>query len=108
LLYVKLNKEDKMKPLSIREYTDEFKELGEPIHETDSHPDWEQNATKLFKNGTKYTLIASNGCSCWDGDWEGWTNINKTELRKLGIAWSKDWGIAEKEMGEWIKESKSL
>lgn len=96
-----------MKPLEIRSSwdNDAFKDLGTLIVEFDESEAYEENETKLFKKGTKYTLIAANGCSCWDGDWEGWTNVSKTELRKLCIAWSKGWGAAEKEMGKWIKEN---
>ena len=99
-----------MKAKTFYEYSypvndDSWEDLGKLVVEFDESEAYEQNATKLFKNGTKYTLLASNGCSCWDGNWEGWTEVTKTELKKLGEAWSKDYGKAEKNIGEWIVEN---
>lgn len=96
-----------MKTITVRQWNNDgrWEELGEEVHEEDTQPSWEQDAARLFKRGRKFTLIASSGCSCWDGEWEGWTDITLTELRKLGEAWSKDWGGATKLMGEWIKKN---
>ena len=90
---------------SYPENDDSWEDLGKLVVEFDESEAYEQNATKLFKKGTKYTLLASDGCSCWDGNWEGWTEVTKTELKKLGEAWSKDYSRAEKNIGEWIVEN---
>lgn len=103
-----------MKPIEIREYSyssydkkeeEIWQPLGDLVISFDESEDYEVNEARLYKKGTKYTLITANGCSCWDGDWEGWTNISKTELRKLGASWAKDYSAAEKKIGEWIKEN---
>jgi hypothetical protein len=83
----------------------DFSLLGELVHEIDESESYEEDEAKLFKNQRKYTLIAASGCSCWDGDWEGWTDLTKTELKKLGVSWSKDEYGASKSMGEWITEN---
>lgn len=100
-----------MKAITIREYSwneDKEKEiwgpLGTLVHETDESEDYEINACKLFNNEGSYTLISANGCSCWDGDWEGWTDLSLEELQKLGDSWAKD-TRAEKAMGEYIQEN---
>lgn len=84
---------------------EKIKELGELVVEIDESEDYEQDASRLYKKGRKYTLLDSNGCSCWDGDWEGWTDLTLTELRKLGKSWAKDEYSSSKAMGEWIKEN---
>lgn len=96
-----------MKPIEVRNSyrSNGFEDLGELVIDFDESEVYEENETKLFKKGTKYTLISANGCSCWGGDWEGWTNLNKKELRTLGESWSKDWGKAEKAIGNWIKDN---
>lgn len=99
-----------MKAITFREYNfsgepDSWAELGKLVNGEDTQPAWEQDAAKLYKKGRKYTLLASSGCSCWDGEWEGWTDLTLTELRKLGQSWSKDSYGATKLMGEWIVEN---
>lgn len=78
--------------------------LGDLVHEVDESAAYEEDEAKLFKNQRKYALIQATGCSCWNGDWEGWADLTKPELRKLGVSWSKEYGAA-KVMGEWIKEN---
>lgn len=45
--------------------------------------DYQEETSSLYldKNGL-YTWIDSSGCSCWDGDFEGW-QCEKEELLKL-------------------------
>jgi len=86
-------------------YKDEEWDIGELVKEIDESGSYEQDASLLFKKGRKYTLLDSNGCSCWDGDWEGWTDLTLTELRKLGQAWAKNEYGSSKSMGKWINEN---
>lgn len=83
----------------------EWKIYGELVHEIDESEDYGQDAARLLKLKNKYTLLSSSGCSCWDGDWGGWTDLTKAELKKLGAAWAKDPYGSSKTMGEWIKEN---
>lgn len=48
----------------------------------DTSEAYEQESSYLFKKGTKYVWIDANGCSCWDGDYDGW-ELTKTELKTL-------------------------
>jgi hypothetical protein len=82
----------------------DFSILGEVVHEVDESEPYEEDEAKLLKNQRKYALIQASGCSCWDGDWGGWTDLTKPEVRKLGETWSKSYG-AEKVMGEWIRDN---
>lgn len=88
-----------------RDEEDDWKALGELVHEIDESQSYEQDASLLFKNGKKYTLLDSNGCSCWDGDWEGWTDLTKVELKKLGVSWSNDQFGSSASIGKWITEN---
>lgn len=83
----------------------DFSLLGVVVHEVDESEAYEEDEAKLLRNQRKYTMIAATGCSCWDGDWEGWTDLTKAEVRKLGESWSKDGYGATKTLGEWIKEN---
>ena len=38
----------------------------------------------LFKKDDEYNLLEANGCSCWDGDYDGWS-FSYDEL----IAWAE-------------------
>lgn len=57
-----LNAEDEM--------ADKF---GKLLISYDTSEPYEQETSDLFINEKGlYTWIDSNGCSCWDGDYEGW------------------------------------
>lgn len=82
----------------------DFSLLGTLVHEVDESGGYDTDDAKLFKNQRKYTLISGTGCSCWDGDYEGWTDLTLAELRKLGKSWTKDYG-ASAALGEWITKN---
>lgn len=80
-----------------------FREFGRKVKHIDESEAYEEDEAILLRNRDgKYTLLAATGCSCWDGDWEGWTNISVAELIKLGKAWAKDYGAAGT-LGKWIE-----
>jgi len=56
--------------------------FGALLVEHDTSESYEQESAHLFKKGTKYFWISSNGCSCWEGDYDGW-ELGKIELKKL-------------------------
>lgn len=80
----------------------DFSLLGEIIHEVNESEPYEEDEAKLLKNRSRYSLIQATGCSCWDGDWEGWTDLTKAEVRKLGKSWANGYG-ASKTLGKWIE-----
>jgi hypothetical protein len=82
----------------------DFSLLGELIHSEDANQAYGHDEARLFKQGRRYNLIAATGCSCWDGEWEGWGNLTLAELRKLGKSWAGDGGSPGL-MGEYILES---
>ena len=82
----------------------DFTQLGELIYEIDESAAYEEDEAKLLKKGETYTLIQATGCSCWDGDWEGWTDLTPPELKQLAVTWLKGYG-AEKVMGAYINEN---
>lgn len=97
-----------MRAISIREdwggdRKEEWDDLGIEVVKFNESADYEENETALYNKDGKYTLLAANGCSCWDGEWEGWTDLTIEELKKLGDSWAKDWGQAEKKIGEYIQ-----
>lgn len=56
--------------------------FGKLLVEYDTSEAYEQESSHLFKKGTKYYWVDANGCSCWEGDYEGW-ELTKPELMKL-------------------------
>lgn len=79
--------------------------FGKLLHDIDTADSYEVAESHLFKKGTKYYWIQANGCSCWDGDYDGY-ELTKPELMKLAKARAKDtWGGHEKQMAEWILEN---
>lgn len=87
---------------------EELTELfGELKFEANESEPYEMNASSLFysKKTRKYTWIDANGCSCWDGDWDGW-EMNKKEMFALAdklVANAKDYRkYAEDVVAEWI------
>lgn len=97
-----LKPEEKEKRTLVGSY--DFTEYGKLVHHIDESESYAEDETVLLKKGRYYTLLTATGCSCWDGDWEGWTDLTLTELRKLGSSWEKDWGSAGS-MGKWINEN---
>lgn len=87
----------------------EFPSLGKEIKHFDESEAYETDEARLFKLGTKYTILSATGCSCWDGDWEGWTDLTKPELYKIAKSWANpnSYDHAEKNLGAWIIENKS-
>ena len=76
--------------------------FGDLIVDFDESADYEVNQTLLFKpkNGRGFNLLFANGCSCWDGDYDGWY-MNKAELTKWAKA-NVDSSGADKEMAKYI------
>lgn len=58
--------------------------FGKLLHGVYSDEPYQVEDAELYYNGKSYFFIEANGCSCWDGDWDGW-EFNKTEL----IKWAK-------------------
>ena len=82
-----------------------FRGFGTRVkHFDESAPYEEDEAILLVDKKGLYTILEATGCSCWDGDWEGWTEVTKPQLKKLGKTWTKLWGAA-KELGEWIERN---
>lgn len=67
----KLNKPEEMVKL-----------FGTLLVEEDTSNGYDTETSHLFKKGTKYVWIDANGCSCWEGDYDGW-ELTKSELKKL-------------------------
>lgn len=57
--------------------------FGTLLVEHDTSEDYQVERSLLFsKNGREYVWLSANGCSCWDGDYDGWV-LTEDELRKL-------------------------
>lgn len=90
--------------------TDEMAELfGKLLVDYDTSEPYEQETSSLFYNSKtrKYTWIDSNGCSCWDGDYDGW-ELTKKELVELAKKKVEDKGRyrddAEYLVAKWVTE----
>ncbi len=78
------------------------------LTDADTSPSYEVEQTKLFRKDDEYFLLRANGCSCWDGDWDGW-QFDKTEL----IAWAlkqekssyRDEEDSDYLVAQWIKDN---
>lgn len=83
--------------------------FGKLLVEFDKSEPYETEVSSLFynKKTRKYTWIDANGCSCWDGDWDGW-ELTKTELKQLAekaVANRYSWrDTAEYLVGAWVME----
>lgn len=89
---------------------EEMAELfGKVLVDHDTSEPYEQETSTLFYNPKtrKYTWIDSNGCSCWDGDYDGW-ELTKTELVELARKKVDDKGRyrddAEYLVAKWVTE----
>ena len=87
-------------------YQNDFSEYGATIYEVDESEPYEEDEAALIEQDGLYTLIQATGCSCWDGDWEGWTDLTLDELVKVAHSWTTGYG-AEKVMGQYILENYS-
>lgn len=77
---------------------------GELIQDIDESESYEIDQSKLFRKDGLYTILTAFGCSCWDGDWEGWTEVTVEELLPLAKSWGTDRG-SQKSLGKWILEN---
>lgn len=82
-----------------------FAGFGKLVHEIDQSGGYEEDEAKLFKRGRLYTYLNATGCSCWDGDWEGWADMTKSELRRLADSWFEKGYGSEKAMGAWVRDN---
>jgi hypothetical protein len=85
------------------------KKFGELLHTEDTADSYEVAESHLYKKGDRYNWLMANGCSCWDGYYDGWS-LTERELKKLALARSKDedgyYGPShEKLMAVWINEN---
>lgn len=83
--------------------------FGELLHDEDTADSYEVDESQLYFDGKKYYWLQASGCSCWDGDYDGW-ELTKLQLIKLGKARAKDedgyrGAGHEKLMGIWITEN---
>lgn len=82
---------------------------GSMLVDYDTSEPYEQETSTLYVNNEGvYTWIDSNGCSCWEGDYDGW-QLSKEELLKLAIKKSGEkWGDrdrAEDMVASWVLEN---
>lgn len=78
--------------------------FGTILVSADESEAYETNESALFLgNNGKYSWIDANGCSCWDGDWDGW-ELTKLQLLKMakGVIERKYGRTAEVVVAEWI------
>ncbi len=81
----------------------EFSEFGALIHDEDESGGWDIDEAKLFVKEGLYTYLEANDCSCWDGRYDGWTELTKAELLTLAEQWcNTEYHDSEKNMGVWV------
>lgn len=90
----------------------DFSEYGKELHTVDNADAYEVDEAILLcteAKRPKYTVLFASGCSCWDGDYDGWTDLTKAELIKLAKGWAKQpkkyWDQTDRDMGIWILEN---
>jgi len=79
-----------MKPVTYRHNWDSkmsreeemAEKFGQLLVSHDTSEDYEEETSSLFVRDGEYTWIDSNGCSCWDGDYDGWI-LDLEELKAL-------------------------
>ena len=89
---------------------EEMKSLfGELLIDEDTSEAYEQETSSLYVNDEGlYTWIDSNGCSCWDGDYEGWQcEIDELlTLAKKKLEHKRDYREAAEDLvAEWIVDN---
>lgn len=83
-----------------------YRDLGRKVKHIDESEAYEEDEAMLLVNRDgKYTIITASGCSCWDGDWGGWTDLTAAQVKKLGKSWVKDVYGATSTLGKWITEN---
>lgn len=108
-----------MKPINFeQDWTkdgNDFTLLGKEVITIDLSEAYNTDIARVYKQGNKFTTLFGNGCSCWDGRYEGWTNLTKPELKKLATRWASPnyndhrYNYAEAALGRWLLENwKSL
>ena len=74
------------------------RKFGELLQDEDHSQAYDVERAMLFFNGEHYFMLEANGCSCWDGDYDGW-QFTKRELLK----WAK--ARHNKQEFEWRKQA---
>lgn len=87
-----------------KEKTEKF---GKLLHGV--YAPYEIEDAELYFDGKYYYFLEANGCSCWEGDWDGW-QFTKTEVIKWAKAKVKqqeyNWRKQSYEiLAEWIVEN---
>lgn len=83
--------------------------FGTLLVEHDTSEPYETEESLLFKNDKgEYVWLSANGCSCWDGDYDGWV-LDKDELLKLATTTYErryDWrDTADALVAKWVLEN---
>lgn len=84
--------------------------FGTLLFEADESESYEVETAELFKaNDGSYNLLEANGCSCWDGDYEGW-NMTLAELldwatAKVGKQSSTRRKYADEVVAHWVADN---
>lgn len=89
----------------------DFPDYGKLVFSVDNSEDYDVDEGRVYFNGRRYTVLFAEGCSCWDGDWGGWTDLTKTELTALAKRWTskdRDHSMStEHDIGTWwLKEGR--
>lgn len=72
--------------------------FGKLLHGHYRDEPYQVEDAELYYDGKYYYFLEANGCSCWDGDWDGW-QFTKTEV----IKWAK--AKVQKQEYDWRKQS---
>lgn len=97
-----------MKAITIHSNLDDY---GDLLHEVDqAGNNYEVDEAKLYLKDGRYTYLQASGCSCWEGDYEGWTDVVRGDLLRMAATWAKGWtregyNNTESLMGKWILEN---
>ncbi len=77
------------------------------IHSEEKGESYDVDEAHLLKNGRKFAMVSATGCSCWDGNVEGWIELTKVAIMKIAKTWASGPAArAEKALGEWILKNK--
>jgi hypothetical protein len=79
-------------------------EYGRKLKSIDESADYDVDEAVLFKaRDGLYTYLRATGCSCWDGDYEGWAELTTVELKTMAEGWVKSsYQDTELSMGKWV------
>ena len=84
--------------------------FGKLLVAHDTSEDYQEETSSLFfdEKTDEYVWIDSNGCSCWDGDYDGWA-LSKEELLTLAdkaVQNRYEWrDTAAYLVGAWVQEN---